>query len=71
MSLNLFFELVASALYGVGMLTGSTTLIGSAVFLVAQIFWWLICFRRRMWGIIPVNLLMTLTSAVNLWRALQ
>jgi hypothetical protein len=69
-NLKLLIEILASVTMGVGTLYGSTTVTGAGFLLFSQVFWWTICIRHRMWGIIPATTMMTVISAVNLWRAL-
>lgn len=63
-------EFGASVTTIVGIYVGSTTLIGASWYAVSLIFWYGLMFRRRMWGLAPLNVASTIVVAINLLQAL-
>jgi hypothetical protein len=66
----LAIELAASILTLVGMALGSTTIKGAACYLASMVFWFLLMYLRKMWGLLPLNVAVLCTSAYNFWSAL-
>ena len=54
-----------------GQLIGSTTLVGSTIYEVITIAWWVWMFTGRMWGFLPINVAGAVISTWNLYLALQ
>lgn len=63
-------ELAASVTTLTGMWLGSTTSAGAAWYIVAAVFWFALMFRRRLWGLSPVNVGVLVVACVNLYRAI-
>ncbi|HKQ24116.1 MAG TPA: hypothetical protein VJT81_06705 [Burkholderiales bacterium] len=68
--LDIGIELTASAFTLAGIYVGSTTAVGAGCYLVALVFWYVIMFRKALWGIAPLNVATTFVATFNLWRAL-
>jgi hypothetical protein len=66
---GLLVELLASALTLAGMALGSTTRAGAGLYLASLVFWYLLTWRKRLWGLLPLNLATTVVCGVNFWRA--
>jgi hypothetical protein len=62
-------EMLASALTLAGMYQGSTTPPGAALYLAALVFWYLLTWRKRLWGLLPLNVASTVVCGVTFWRA--
>lgn len=67
--MNFLIELAASITTLRGMYLGSTTSAGACWYLVAGFFWIVLMFRRRLWGLAPLNLIALGVACLNLWRA--
>lgn len=50
---------------------GSTTLIGSSLYEVVTVSWWIWMFTWKMWGFLPLNVAGAIISTWDLWKALQ
>ncbi len=55
LSTNFLIDLTASLTTLVGMWLGSTTGAGASFYLASSVFWFALMFRRRMWGLAPLN----------------
>ena len=53
-----------------GMYLGSTTVPGALSYLIGVTFWFVLCYRMKIWGVMPLNVLTTVVSLLNIWRAL-
>jgi hypothetical protein len=60
-------ELLASALTLAGMRLGSTTSAGAALYLGSLVFWYLLTWRKRLWGLMPLNVASTVVAGLTLW----
>jgi hypothetical protein len=69
MAPDFWIELSASATTLAGIYLGSTTNAGAGCYLVSMVFWFTIMMRKKLWGILPLNVAITILSAVNFWRA--
>jgi len=67
--LNFLIDLAASITTLVGMHLGSTTYAGAAWYIAAAGFWFALMFRRRMWGLAPLNVAALAIACENMWRA--
>jgi hypothetical protein len=65
------WELGASVTTIVGIYIGSTTVVGACWYAVSLVFWYGLMFRRRLWGIAPLNVVSTIVVAVNLLKAMS
>lgn len=64
-------EIAASLLGLTGMALGSTTLYGAICYAVGvPCLVWCVVWKRRAWGLLPLNLAQMVVIAVNLWRAI-
>lgn len=63
-------ELLASGLTLAGIYVGSTTAAGASLYLASLVFWYALTVRKRLWGLLPLNVASTVVTALNLWRAL-
>ena len=68
---DFFIELQASIWTLAGMYIGSTTLAGASCYAVSRIFWFALMFRRRMWGLAPLNVATAIVAAVNIGKAMR
>jgi hypothetical protein len=68
-AINFLIELAASLTTLAGMWLGSTTGAGAKFYLVTSVFWFALMFRRRMWGLAPLNVASLAIACVNLWRS--
>lgn len=66
-----FVEAMASMSTLAGIWLGSTTAMGAMLYLISLIFWYLLTWRNRLWGLMPLNIATTLISALNLWAAMH
>ena len=64
-------ETAASACTLGGVLSGSTSTQGAALYLVSLVFWYALTVKRRLWGLMPLNVATTVVASVNLWRSLS
>jgi hypothetical protein len=67
--LDTAIDLAASLTTLVGMWLGSTTLVGAIVYLISTAFWFTLMFRRRMWGLAPLNVAALFISVINIVRS--
>lgn len=67
--LDFWIETAASVFTLAGTYIGSTTAAGACCYLVSLIFWFWMTFRKRLWGILPLNTASAVIAALNLWRA--
>jgi hypothetical protein len=65
-----WIEIGASTFTLAGMFIGSTTIPGAVCYLISLVFWYALCYRKKLHGIIPLNVASTFVAAVNIWRAL-
>lgn len=65
----LAIELLASATTLFGMAMGSTTYTGPAWYLASAGVWIWLAIERRMWGLMPLNLIALVIEIVNFCRA--
>jgi hypothetical protein len=63
-------ELMASGLTLAGIYAGSTTATGAALYLASLVFWYAVTVKKKLWGLMPLNVATTAVAALNLWRAL-
>lgn len=68
-SLDFHIEMAASTFTVSGIYLGSTTVAGSICYLVSVVFWYWLIARKKLWGLIPLNVISTAICAVNLWKA--
>jgi hypothetical protein len=66
----LIAELLASGLTLAGIYAGSTSAAGASLYLASLVFWYAVTVKKRLWGLMPLNVATTVVAAVNLWRAL-
>jgi len=59
-------ETLASITSVAGLYIGSTTLIGASCYGVGLIFWVWLMFHKKMWGLLPLNILSLLAVIANL-----
>jgi hypothetical protein len=64
--LDLAIETTASVTTLAGIALGTTTHAGALCYAVAQLVWWALILRRRLYGLIPLNAGSTLITAWNL-----
>lgn len=64
----LLIETLAGCLTLAGVLAGTTTLQGAALYAVALPFWFWLCVGKRLWGLMPLNAGASVIAGVNLWR---
>lgn len=64
-------ELFASGSTLAGMYVGSTTAMGASLYLLSLVFWFAITFKRRLWGLMPLNVASTFVAGLNMWRAMH
>ena len=69
LSTNFVIDLAASLTTLAGMWLGSTTGAGAAFYLASSAFWFALMFRRRMWGLAPLNVAALAITLHNLWRS--
>lgn len=67
---NFVFELAPGVPTVIGMWLGSTTAAGATWYIVAAIFWFALMFRRRIWGLAPLNVVALVVACLNLHRAI-
>jgi len=68
---NLFLaaQLAASALTIAGTyFYGNKTRAGPMLGIAAQLPWWLLMYEGSLWGLLPVNIMMLVLHARNLWK---
>jgi len=63
-------ELAASGLTLAGIYAGSTTIAGALLYLLSLVFWYAVTVKKRLWGLMPLNVATTFIVSLNLWRAL-
>jgi hypothetical protein len=65
-------QLSASALSIAGTyFYGNKTMAGPMFGIAAQVPWWLIMYEGSLWGLLPVNAVMLVLHARNLWKWLR
>lgn len=71
--MNLLFivELLASVTTIAGIYVGSTTLAGAVLYLVSVVFWYWLTFGKRLWGLMPLNIAVTIVATINVYKAFQ
>lgn len=69
-SVDFWIELAGSSITLAGIHLGSTTAAGAACYLIALVFWYWTMFRKKLWGIAPLNVATTFIASANLWRAI-
>jgi hypothetical protein len=62
---GLTIEVLASISTLFGIFLGSTTLEGSVAYAVSLVFWYWLTVRRRMWGLMPLNIGSSVVTAWN------
>lgn len=67
-SVDFYIELAASLFTVGGIFLGTTTFLGAIVYGCSLAFWWVLTFRRAMWGLLPLQVSATGVTAWNLWR---
>lgn len=67
---DLAIEIAASVATLIGMWLGSPTAAGACWYIVAAVFWFALMFRRRIWGLAPLNVVALVVACVNLHRAI-
>ena len=69
MNTHLATQLSASALSIAGTyFYGNKTMAGPMLGIAAQVPWWLIMYEGSLWGLLPVNTVMLVLHARNLWK---
>jgi hypothetical protein len=68
---DFWVEIASSITTLIGMYLGSTTLWGAAWYLIAIVVWYVLIYRQKLWGILPMNLACNVIAIVNLCRALN
>lgn len=63
-------ELAASGMTLAGMFLGSTTQAGAIFYLASLFFWFALIYKRKLWGLVPLNVASGVIAWVNLGRAL-
>jgi hypothetical protein len=63
-------ELLASGLLLAALHVGSSTATGASLYLASLVFWYAMTIKKRLWGLMPLNVASTIVSSLNLWRAL-
>jgi hypothetical protein len=62
-------QLSASALSIAGTyFYGNKTMAGPMLGIAAQVPWWLLMYQGSLWGLLPVNAVMLVVHARNLWK---
>ena len=62
-------QLSASALSIAGTyFYGNKTMAGPVLGIAAQVPWWLMMYQGSLWGLLPVNAVMLVVHARNLWK---
>lgn len=67
LTLDFGIECTASVLTVTGLALGTSTLEGSLVYLLSMLPWWALLIRKRMWGLLPLNIASTLIITRNLF----
>jgi hypothetical protein len=65
---DLAVELGASVTTLAGMYLGSTEPYGLSFYAAANVLWYWMCWRQKIWGVMPLNVATTVVVALNLWR---
>lgn len=63
-------EIAASGTTLTGMYLGSSTLPGASMYLLSLVFWYTLTIKRKLWGLMPLNLATTGVAAYHCWHAL-
>ena len=69
-SANFLIELFAALFTLAGMFIGSTSLIGALCYGASLFFWFPLMWRKRLWGLLPLNIATLGVCGLNLVRAL-
>ena len=64
-------ELMASITTLAGVYLGSTTLPGVCMYVASLVFWYALTVKKRLWGLMPLNIGTTVVLAINLYKALN
>ena len=67
---DFWIESAAGGLTLAGIYIGSTTAAGAGCYLGSLVFWFWMMFRKRVWGLAPLNCATLVIASLNLWRAL-
>lgn len=67
--LDFSIEMAASLLTVSGILLGSTTLQGGALYMASLLFWFILVWRKKLWGLLPLNIFTAVVITYNLIRA--
>lgn len=70
LKLDTVIELAASVLTLAGIYVGSTTLLGACFYLASLVFWFWMTYRKKLWGLLPLNCASLGISLLNLAKAL-
>lgn len=71
MTRELIVQLLASITTLISMwFYGSKSLYGPSLAIMGQVFWWIIMFQGKLWGLLPLNIAMAIMHVRNLikWR---
>jgi hypothetical protein len=72
MSITRMIEIIASLLGLAGMALGSTTFYGAACYIVGiPCLMWCVVWRRRAWGLLPLNLAQMCVAIFNVCGAIK
>ena len=61
-------ELLASGLTLTGMAIGSSTQLGNAFYIASSVFWIWLMFSRKLWGLLPLNVVMPI---IEIWHLIK
>lgn len=68
-SLDFWIELAASVTTLAGIYLGSTTTRGAVVYLLAILIWYMLIYRQKLWGLIPMNVGANIIAVLNIFKA--
>jgi hypothetical protein len=70
-SVDFYLQLFASITTLIGVAYGTTNTEGILIYLCSQVSWWIIMWRGKLWGLLPLNAAMVGVLFYNLWKALS
>lgn len=62
-------EACASICNIAGIYIGSTTMLGAMWYGIALIFWYALTIKKKLWGLMPLNIAVTIVTILNIWKA--
>lgn len=69
-TLDFWIEVAASVTTLAGIYIGSTTLHGALFYLFAIMIWYVLIWRQKLWGLIPLNVGSNIIAVLNIVKAL-